>query len=279
MSMMSSSHDPRFEEMLPAYAIGALDGEDLRALEAHLPGCARCQTLVREWQRDCEALALAAAPLEPAATTRARLLRQIEQQPQEPAGESGDALSRPSTLSARGAGRYGWWAAAAALALAVWASAEQRDLRRQVERLRSENAAVSARLDTVAAELDAARQEVTRLQVAAQILSTPDLRPVVLAGLADAPDAVAHSFVNPGEHRALFKAYKLAPAPAGQTYQLWFIADGTPVSAGVFDVDAQGRAQLVVDAVAPLETIQAWAVTIEPAGGVPQPTGKMVLKG
>jgi anti-sigma-K factor RskA len=25
--------------------------------------------------------------------------------------------------------------------------------------------------------------------------------------------------------------------------------------------------------------IQAWAVTIEPRGGVPQPTGTMVLKG
>ena len=33
--MMPASHDPRFEDLLPAYALGALDGDDLRDLAAH----------------------------------------------------------------------------------------------------------------------------------------------------------------------------------------------------------------------------------------------------
>ncbi len=270
---MNAPHDPRFEELLPAYAIGALDGEDLRALEAHLPGCARCREALRGWQLETEALALAAGPIEPAETTRARLLRAID-------GEAARSASTPLPAAGRSPLRAaGWWVAAAGLALAVWAGAEQRALREQVTRLRGENAAVAARLDQVSSELDASRGELARLRLASEILSTPDLRPVVLAGLTDAPSAVGHSFVNPGERRALFNAYKLPPAPAGKTYQLWFIADGKPVSAGTFDVDAQGHAQLVVESVAPPENIQAWAVTVEPAGGVPQPTGAMVLKG
>lgn len=268
---MMSAHDSRYDELLPAYAIGALDGEDLRALETHLQGCERCRAALAEWRRETEALALSAPPIAPAEITRARLLREIERLPQEGA--------EPHAAPARRGASLGWWAAAAALAFAVWAGAEQRALRRQVAHLQTENAAVAARLDQAKNELDSTRGELARLRLASQILTTPDLRPVVLAGLPDAPAAIGHSFVNPDEHRALFKAYKLPPAPAGKTYQLWFIADGKPVSAGIFDVDAQGYAQLVVDGVAPPDHIQAWAVTIEPAGGVPQPTGAMVLKG
>jgi anti-sigma-K factor RskA len=270
---MNAPHDPRFDELLPAYAIGALDGEDLRALESHLPGCGRCREALRGWQLETEALALAAGPVVPAETTRARLLRAIDADVARVAAPGPAVAGRGRLRSA------GWWVAAAALALAVWAGAEQRALREQVIRLRGESAAVAARLDQVTSELDSTRGELARLRLASEILSTPDLRPVVLAGLSDAPAAVGHSFVNPGERRALFNAYKLPPAPAGKTYQLWFIADGKAVSAGTFDVDAQGHAQLVVESVAPPETIQAWAVTIEPAGGVPQPTGAMVLKG
>ena len=64
-----------------------------------------------------------------------------------------------------------------------------------------------------------------------------------------------------------------------QVMELWFIADGTPVSAGIFEVDSQGHAMVLVEKVAPVESIDAWAVTVEPAGGVAQPTGTMVLKG
>jgi anti-sigma-K factor RskA len=270
--MTMTSHDPRFEELLPAHAIGALDGEDLRAFEAHLAECARCRAALLEWQRETEALALSATPVEPSDLTRARLLREVDQMKStSPAAAS---PGQPTQV-----GRAGWWVAAAALALAVWAGTQQRGLRRQIARLESENQVVGAQLEQVSRELEANRGELTRLRIAAQILTTPDLRPVVLAGLTDAPSAIGHSFVNPEEHRALFKAYKLPQAPAGKTYQLWFIADGKPVSAGVFDVDPQGYAQIVVEGVAPLEHIQAWAVTIEPAGGVPQPTGAMVLKG
>ena len=271
---MMSAHDPRFEELLPAHAIGALDGDDRRLLEEHLPGCARCQALLREWQRDTEALALAAPPVEPAETTKARLLREIDQRK---GTMPGVARTQGPTSSRRGGA--GWWAAAAALAVAIWTGSAARDLRRQVAHLEAENAAVSSRLEQARNELDAARGQVARLQLASQILTTPDLRPVVLAGLPDAPQAIGHTFVNPDQHRALFNAYRLPQAPAGKTYQLWFIADGKPVSAGIFDVDAQGHGSLVVEGVAPLGSIQAWAVTVEPAGGVPQPTGAMVLKG
>ena len=37
-------HPPEIEELLSLYALGALDGDDLRAIEAHLEtGCPECR--------------------------------------------------------------------------------------------------------------------------------------------------------------------------------------------------------------------------------------------
>jgi anti-sigma-K factor RskA len=85
--------------------------------------------------------------------------------------------------------------------------------------------------------------------------------------------------VNPRSREALFYAFGLSPLPQDKTYQLWYIAAGKPVSAGTFAVDPRGTASLRVDRVGDPRSIQAWAVTVEPRGGVPQPTGAMVLKG
>ncbi|HEX9942459.1 MAG TPA: anti-sigma factor [Thermoanaerobaculia bacterium] len=52
-----------------------------------------------------------------------------------------------------------------------------------------------------------------------------------------------------------------------------------PVSAGTLSVDPRGTGSLRVERVVDAKDIQAWAVIVEPRGGVPQPTGPMVLKG
>jgi anti-sigma-K factor RskA len=153
------------------------------------------------------------------------------------------------------------------------------ELRREAARLRAERAAAAERATALGGELAAAEREVDRLRLAVEILAAPELRPVVLAGLEPTPGAAGHTFLDARRSRALFVARDLPPAPAGKTYQLWFIASGRPFPAGVFDADPGGTALVLVEGVAPAGEIQAWAVTIEPAGGVPQPTGEMVLKG
>ena len=67
----------------------------------------------------------------------------------------------------------------------------------------------------------------------------------------------------------------LLPAPAGKTYELWAITRGTPRAVGLFGVDASGRgAHRVASARGP---VQVFAVTLEPEGGTPAPTGPVVL--
>jgi hypothetical protein len=124
-----------------------------------------------------------------------------------------------------------------------------------------------------------ARQEAQRANQALQVVASPGVQSVTLAGLGPAPGALGHTYVNPLRRDALFYAFDLPALPSGKTYELWYIAGGKPVAAGTFAVDPQGIASVQVEHVADVASIQAWAVTIEPTGGVPQPTGAMVLKG
>jgi anti-sigma-K factor RskA len=73
-------------------------------------------------------------------------------------------------------------------------------------------------------------------------------------------------------------AARLAPPEAGRVYQLWGLDRGRPQSLGTFRPGADGvvRTALRVPPGAAMETA---AVTVEPSGGSPQPTGRPVMTG
>jgi anti-sigma-K factor RskA/outer membrane murein-binding lipoprotein Lpp len=263
---MAAPHSTRIEELLPAYALGALDGEDLRELEEHLAaGCAECRRQLDLWQGDLEALAESVPPIEPSETTRARVLRL-----------PGAAPAQPRSLRSP---RWLPFAAAALLILGVWGVAGQIRLRGEVRRLSAERDRLEHRVAALDREVEQARSEARRAAQALQVLAAPQVRSVVLAGLGPTPGAAGHTYVNPRTRDALFYAFNLPALEPDKTYQLWFITGGKPVSAGIFSVDPRGTGSLRVENVADAKDIQAWAVTVEPRGGVPQPTGEMVLKG
>jgi anti-sigma-K factor RskA len=66
----------------------------------------------------------------------------------------------------------------------------------------------------------------------------------------------------------------LAAAPAGKTYEAWVIQDGRAKPAGTF---AGGGRTLVFRLTRPLPAGAVVAVTLEPSGGVEQPTQKPII--
>lgn len=292
----------RYEDWLPAYALGALDGDELHELESHLrSGCERCAGLLRGWEGDLEALAAEAPPLQPSPLTRSRLMRRIgdsTQQTQTPTRRRAPLGALPPTRPAPARptpvrptrSRIAVWALAASIAAmafslgALWSqlrwSGEVETALAERDRVEGELARVQERmqeeLGRARAEVSGLRTHVERLTVSVQSLGGGG-RTYALAGLEGAPDAGGTAFVDPRTRRAVFHAYGLPPAPAGKTYQLWWIAEGQPVSAGIFDIDETGSASLEIEGDPPA-SLDLWAVTVEPAGGVPQPTGAMVLK-
>lgn len=209
---------------------------------------------------------------------RARVLAAAVALPQ----ESADARRAPavpgSTQSRDGAGasRWPWLLAAAAAVVAVTASLGWWSARNEIERLQS----TIAELRTTAATMLNVRADVDREQAArrraAAILSAQDVTLTALDGVSPATAARARVYVSP-TRGLLFAAEGLPALPDGRVYQLWTIVGGQPVSGGVFTLEPSGRAQVLTDA--PGGAADAFAVTVEPAGGVPAPTGPKVLLG
>lgn len=273
-----TGHTSRHDELIPAYALGALDGDDLRELESHLEaGCADCRRQLDFWQGDLEELAASVPPVEPSPETRRRILRLAGV----PAAGPPPAIPRPAAPRRAPDRPWRWLAlpAAALLALSVWSGWRVVDLGKEVRGLRAERDRLARQTAALDRELGLARAEAERMAATLAIVSAPESRTIQLAGLGPAPGAAGRTFVDPEGGRAVFYGFDLPALSADKTYQLWWIAEGRPVSAGTFQADPGGNARLAVDRVEDAGAIQAWAVTIEPAGGVPQPTGEMVLKG
>jgi anti-sigma-K factor RskA len=295
-TVMSDPRHQRLAELLPSYALGALEGDERAAVEGHLAACAECARELAAWRRTAERLADAAEAVVPSAAARARVLAAVGSA-EAPARAAAPAGRRPPASpavpppvragppAARARGRRGlpaWLAAAAALAavvLASWSLARQGALVGELERAGAERRRLLAEQDSLRAELESARGRLTELAATVELVTAPDTRRIALAGLGPAAGASATALVDPRRGAARFSARGLPALPPDRTYQLWVItAEEGPVSAGVFDVDAEGRGELAVAAVPAPERVVAWAVTIEPAGGVPAPTGEMVLK-
>jgi anti-sigma-K factor RskA len=77
---------------------------------------------------------------------------------------------------------------------------------------------------------------------------------------------------------AILVANKLPSLPQGKAYQLWFIVGTKPPMPGkTFEPDNNGHG--VTKEQMPREALNSpvFAVTVEPAGGVPAPTGPIYL--
>ena len=256
-----------YEDLVAAHALGALDGEERADLERHLAaGCPTCGPELAAMERVAAAIALSPPAVQPRPEVRRELLRQAA---------AVVPLRRPVR---REVGRA--WAIAASLLVLLLAGAVAWGVSLQQRLEREQRARVALAADLAAARAQLSRAEVERVALLRHlaVLGASRLEQVQLAALPPAPSASGRLFVDPGSGQALFSAAGLPALQANRTYQLWFIAAGKPVSAGTFDVGGGGQGRLLVEAAPPPASIDAWAVTVEPAGGVPQPTGEMVLK-
>jgi hypothetical protein len=288
------------------YALGALDDDEHTAFEAHLAsGCSECEQHIRKTR---EVLTLLPRSLEPVPYppgVKERVLAGI-------AAEEALSQSIPRLRRRR------WWAmgvrALAAAGLLVGlsytlfqthqelqqerdavstlrAELQQRDTALQratemVAALQAELAERERRLEAERRELQGVERAVATLQSELQErdatlrqLSAPQVRLVRLAGLPPSPNANAQLLWNPATRTGVLLTAGLPQVTPDRVYELWAIAGKEPVPAGTFAVDEAGHAFLTLPPLPRKKRFDKFAVTIEPAGGVSQPTGPMHLLG
>src|SRR5699024_1921291 len=114
------------------------------------------------------------------------------------------------------------------------------------------------------------------------ILAARTVDMVVLAGMEVNPNGYGKIIWDPQKEQALLQVSNLPPTPPDKTYQLWVIKNNNPMPSGLFTVSQTGRNAFFKIEEMPSVSQQeagAFAITLEPEGGVPQPTGDMYLLG
>lgn len=268
---------------LPLFALGSLDPEERSELERHLAeGCASCRGELDEWRRVVDVIPLGAEATEAPdlPDLKNRLL----------ARSRGGEPSRVVPLRR--------WVAVplAAAALAILTLAGVREVQRReddaaalAERQRLERALADAKVevDQLSSQLTSRESDLKSLRAALAsaeqnlaLLQSRGLQMVSLRQPAEAAPAEAHLLLSVPAGKGLLYAFDLGTVPSEKIYELWWITEGAgPVMAGLFRPDERGLGRIEAQLPAGVGRIQAAAVTVEPAAGVPKPTGPMVLVG
>jgi len=251
-------HSERHEELLSLAALGVPLADDAGDYERLLEErCSVCEGLLPELREAASSLAAAVPSRRPRPELRAELLASL------------GPARRPGRTSSPLAG---WAFAAAAAVLFVMIALDDARLRRQREELRAQNSELALRAE-------ASRSELARRDLRARVLESDDVRMLFLGGHGPQPNARAKVFWSQAAKRGILIAGHLEPLPPDRQYQLWVFVDGKPVDAGVFDVDPAGRTVFESKDLAAVRTAENFAVTVEPRGGLPQPSGPIVLIG
>jgi anti-sigma-K factor RskA len=256
------------------FVLGALTPEERAEFEAHLAGCSECAAEVRSMSAVPAMLAQAVPQVEPPPALRDRVLRLVA------SGSSAAEQARSPHVPRHTGVLAPWLAVAASVALTVALGGYAQALRGRIGALETRLRGALARAEAGDRQLADVRRVAADAESRVAVLAAPDLNRIDLAGQPAAPQASGRGYWS-RSRGLVFTATSLPALPAGRTYQLWVLpAQGSPISSGwLFRPDAAGRAAALFDTPADLPRPTALAVSIEPDGGVPAPTGALYLVG
>lgn len=260
------------QPLLTDYVLGELGAAERQQVEAHLSSCDACATEAKELALAFQSVGLAVDPAAPPPHLKTRVLENLHRDPFD--AERSRELAMPHRRRFSAMAVAAGIAAALVLALGgILAVSTQRNA--QLRQALNAADAEAGRLATEMAD--------TRLQadLVVSILTATDLRRIDLTGFAASRDATARAYWSPRQG-LLIVADRLPAPPPGRVYQVWLIgsANTGPVSAGLIEAQGGGRGMLIVPPPGGVtEQTVTVAVTDEPPGGLPAPTGQKHLAG
>jgi anti-sigma-K factor RskA len=222
-----------------AYALDALPDQDRLLFEGHLARCDACAEEVRGLRETTAQLGAAAAASAPA-HLRVQTLARVREVRQVPPVVPDLA---PRARRARRGSRLALGLAAACLAVAVGTGTVAVRAQHELDRAEAANRAVAA------------------------VLSATDAR-TVTGGLGEAGAATV--VLSRSRGQIVFASSGLRRLPESETYELWLMGPREVRPAGLLRPDPGGRTPpLVAGALGDADRV---GLTVEPAGGSPQPT-------
>lgn len=236
-----------FRDLLPCYALEALDPDETQAVEKHLRACADCRAALEEHRAVSDGLLFAMPCSEPPPRVRARLIATLAKDKPQAASER---RARPAV------GVLQWIVGLALVALLIL------------------NGAMLAQINALQRQQMHLEEELEISHKSLSLVTYPDSRTYALNGQATGT-LVLNTRLGYG---ALF-VWELGPLDEAHAYQIWLIQpDGQRVSGGLFKPEpGQTFAYAVLSPPRPFSDFAGLGVTVEPKGGSPGPTTPRVF--
>ena len=231
---------------LPAHALGALDAEDKRRLDAHLAACAGCREELAHLEETVGMLGAAVALVPPRPEVRAALLRAIAAPvPSTPFPDTQSRPLQPARPMKVGERHWLWrvgFPVAASLALVAVA-------------------VLTLLLDRAIEEREAAQEAQRR--IAGYLGEGGHLAPLLPAAGAAEDVASGHGSlaVAPNQPRAMLVVYDLQPSDDGLRYMAWAERDRQRVRLGEVMVGSDGTGYLMLYGPEPINTYDRVGIT------------------
>ena len=234
-----------FRENIPAYALGALDAEDVAALEVHLRTCASCRDELAAYRATSDSLLTALPPQKPSAALRRRLQKRLP---------GAQKAIRPRMNWSIGRLAVGL-AIVLMLALNVFSISQVRALQRQQTQL---------------------MDQMQKGQEALAMLSYSNTQTFPIS-----TESVTGSLLLDKEYNnAVLILRGLPSITEDQTYQVWLIASNEErTNAGL--LRPQMDQPFISEAIYSTQDLSNFVgigMTVEPAGGSDHPTGPQVFR-
>jgi len=109
------------------------------------------------------------------------------------------------------------------------------------------------------------------------LIASPNSQTFVVSGTDHQPGSHGQLIADSETGSAVLVVAGLQQLEAGKIYEFWLIKGSTPIAAGLFEVNDEGKAILQVSHAVTPGSYDAIGVSVEPEGGSVQPTGDIVM--
>lgn len=280
MSKENNNND-QFEELCSGYVLQALDSDERAHFEQLLEDATEeQQKLYRELRSAANQLAFSVNQSAPSKAVKEQLMATVRADSDASADSvEKDKEGESQTENNEEENSFNWsvLSVAASFALLIVSLSLLFYSFNLSSEINNKEQTIAAQ-ETTITEL---KDQLDRKEEMLAILGSRDIDLVVMSGLEVNPDGYGKVLWDSEKQQALLQVSNLPPVPSNKDYQLWLIRDNKPVSAGVFAVqDTTSNFFKIEEMVKTDEqSANAFAITMEPKGGMPQPTGDMYLLG
>ena len=248
--------------ILELYAAGALSPQERREVEQMLAQHKELRDELNQIEITMETFAQAHAK-QPSRDILAAVLSEVEKGKEHETSTTKTIELNPVKSTTSNVIRYLAYAASlllfVSIAINIYYYSNYQRVQEEMADMRDQNLRLADQNDVLQADYK-------KLQSDMDIVKSPGYMAVTMKGMPISPSSIAIVYWDKANGNVYINANNLPAPEAGKQYQLWALKGGQPIDMGVFDMN--GDMQLMKN----IKDADAFAVTLEPAGGSAVPT-------